>query len=191
VIPTDPAEVAEAQWAGLSGELAFDVGAHLGENFGHLRAAGCKRIVAFEPEPDLYRQLPGGGDVEAVCTAVGLRDGSLEMRRANGMLGHLTGDETVQSGCITLDSAAALYGAPDVVVVDVEGFEVQVVFGAAVLLDSRRASWLVEFHTQSLYHLVRSALEGAGYKPEVIRHPHYPAGSGLWRGHGWIKALRP
>ena len=192
MIPTDPAEITDAQWSGLDGQLAFDIGAHGGENFPRLRAAGAKRIIAFEPEPGWFDQLLyAEDDVVPVCSAVGLRDGRLEMRRANGMLGNLSGDEVVQSGCVTLDSAAATYGVPDLVVVDVEGFEVQVLFGAEQVLGSGRASWLVEFHTQSLYHLARAAFEGAGYVPETIRHPHYQEGSPLWLSHGWIKAPRP
>jgi FkbM family methyltransferase len=192
VIPTDPSEIAEAQWSGLSGELAFDVGAHGGENFGFLRAAGAKRIIAFEPEPDWFDQLLySEDDVEPVCTAVAGMTGTLEMRRANGMLGWMTGDERVTSDCVTLDSAAATYGAPDLVVVDVEGYEAQVLAGGQDLLNTRRVSWLIEFHSEPLYYIVDLMLKGYGYKPQVIRHPHYPAGSDLWRGHGWIKALRP
>ena len=147
MIPTDPPGVAEAQWAGMCGELAFDVGAHGGENFPALRAAGAKRIVAFEPEPGWFDLLlDAEDDVTPVCTAVGARDGRLEMRLANGMLGALTGDERVTSGCVTLDSMAATYGVPGMVVVDVEGFEMQVLAGAGELLMSG-ASWLVEFHT--------------------------------------------
>lgn len=192
MIPTDPPGVAAAQWAGMSGELAFDVGAHLGENFGPLRAAGARRIIAFEPEPDSFLRLLGAEDpdVEPVCAAAGAYVGNMELRYANGMFGNLTGDLRVTAVCVTLDHAAATYGVPDMVVVDVEGFEVQALAGAGELLMSG-ASWLVEFHTEALYHLVRGVLAGAGYDPVTIRHPHYAEGSDLWRGHGWIKALRP
>ena len=192
LVPTDPPEVAAAMWDGIGGQLAFDVGAHLGENFRFLRAGGAKRIIAFEPEVGLFDHLLyAEDDVEPVCAAVGAVDGLLELRRANGMLGDLAGDEQVTSDCVTLDAAAARYGTPDVVVVDVEGFEDRVLAGATGLLTARCVSWLIEFHTEPLYVGVCAVLLGAGYAPQVVRHPHYPPGSGLWRGHGWVKALRP
>lgn len=189
---SDPSEVAGAQWSGMSGPLAFDVGAHLGENFPFLRSCGAQRIIAFEPEEDVFDQLLyAEDDVLPLCVAVGGRNGSMELRRANGMLGNITGEERVTSGCVTLDAMALQYGTPDIAVVDVEGFEMQVLAGALRVLSSGRTSWLVEFHSEPLFHLVHDTLATAGYVPEVIRHPHYPQGSGLWLGHGWIKALRP
>jgi FkbM family methyltransferase len=199
---TDPYEVAAAQWAGMTGGLAFDVGAHRGENFRHLAGCGATRIIAFEPEPQRFAELEqlwlGPADdpakdpaVTLSSSAIGGQAGLLEMRRANGMLGLIAGDEVLAVPAITLDDAAGWYGTPDIVVVDVEGFEAQVMAGAKTLLGLRAACWLVEFHSEPLHHLVSQALAGAGYQPEVIRHPHYPAGSDLWLGHGWVKALRP
>jgi FkbM family methyltransferase len=202
VIPTDPSEIAEAQWSGLSGQLAFDVGAHLGENFAALARCGAKRIVGFEPEAALFAELErlwlGPADdpvqdpaVTLSSSAIAGQAGLLEMRRANGMLGWMTGEERVTVPAISLDDAAGWYGPPDVVAVDVEGYEAQVLAGAQGVLDSRRADWLIEFHSEPLYYIVDGMLRGYGYKPQVIRHPHYPARSDLWLGHGWIKALRP
>lgn len=194
MISTDPPEVHAAQWDQMTGTLGYDIGAHLGENFPALRAAGCTQIIAFEPEPDLFDQLlaaENDTDVDVVCAAVAGQDGRLEMRHANGMLGDLTGEGRVTVPCVALDSAAASAGTPDLIVVDVEGFEGLVLVGAKKLLASGRVSWLIEFHSEPLYHVVTRTLEQAGYTPETIRHPHYPAGTDLWLGHGWIKAVRP
>jgi FkbM family methyltransferase len=199
---SDPAEAAAAQWAGMSGALAFDVGAHRGENFRHLAGCGATRIVAFEPEPARFAELeqlwlgPAGvpvadPEVTLNASAIAGRAGLLEARRANGMLGRITGDELITVPAITLDDAARWYGTPDIVVVDVEGFEDDVLAGAGDLLGSRRADWLVEYHSRALFGVVALAFERAGYEPEAIRHPHYPPDSGLWWGHGWVKALRP
>ena len=99
--------------------------------------------------------------MEAVGAAVCGRSGYLELRRANGMLGNLTGDERVVTPSVSLDAAALMFGVPDIVVVDVEGFEMQVLAGATRLLEEAPPSWLVEFHSEPLFHLVHGALAGA------------------------------
>jgi FkbM family methyltransferase len=194
MISTDPPEVHEAQWSGLTGTIGYDIGAHHGENFDALRKAGCTKIVAYEPELELFDQLlatEGDSDVICLSDAVAGEDGFLEMRHANGMLGNLTGSGRILVRCVALDSAVLEHGTPDLAVVDVEGFEGLVLRGAKGLLASGRVSWLIEFHSEPLYHIVTGALLVTGYQPQTIRHPHYPAGSGLWLGHGWIKAIRP
>jgi FkbM family methyltransferase len=190
--PTDPPGVAREQWSGIAGTTGFDVGAHYGENIPALRGAGCSRVVAFEPEAQLFMALvkywPG---VTCLQRAVSSRDGTMVLLENDGMLGSLAGTVTREVPCVTLDTAAAEYGDPDVVAVDVEGGEAGVLAGASRLLALVKPSWLVEFHTAGLYGTVRRVLEGHGYDVVTIRHPDYPEGSGLWHGHGWVKALRP
>lgn len=193
MIPTDPPEVSGIQWAGITGRSAFDVGAHLGENIPFLLAAGCEKITAFEPFPDLYDRLAAQWWPKVDCCPLAAwdRDGTLELAENDGMLGALMGSVKHQVGCTTLDSEAASRGYPDVVVVDVEGGEEKVLEGARRIIDVVHPSWLVEFHTEQLYWNCRGILEGYGYAVETVRHPHYLPDSSLWRGHGWIKALRP
>ena len=47
---------------------------------------------------------------------------------------------------MTVDELASRYGAPDVVLVDVEGFEWHVLTGASRTIAERRTTFLVEVH---------------------------------------------
>jgi Methyltransferase FkbM domain len=54
---------------------------------------------------------------------------------------------TVKVPGVTVDGLALEYGFPDVVVIDVEGFEARVLTGAMDTLHACRSDFLVEFHT--------------------------------------------
>jgi hypothetical protein len=47
---------------------------------------------------------------------------------------------------VTVDELATRFGAPDVVIVDVEGFEGEVLAGAAYTIAAGRSTFLVEVH---------------------------------------------
>lgn len=63
---------------------------------------------------------------------------------------------------------------------DVEGFEPQVIEGAGALIDSRRASWVIEHKGDAKAHAVTGRFLDAGYAvywlfaPFVTRKPHKP-----------------
>ena len=52
----------------------------------------------------------------------------------------------VEVPAVTIDELATRYGTPDVVVVDVEGFEGEVLAGAARTIAGGRTTFLVEVH---------------------------------------------
>jgi FkbM family methyltransferase len=131
------------------GELAFDIGAHVGTRARALRAAGA-RVVAVEPQPlfagFLRRTLPG--DIVLVEAAVGAREASLQMhvsRRhptvsslspdfsaeaaALPGFGHVAWDAQAEVAVTTLDALIARHGLPRFVKIDVEGFEHEVILG--------------------------------------------------------------
>src|SRR5215469_2575767 len=72
-----------------AGDLAFDVGAHVGDRTALLVRAGA-RVVAVEPHPLLQEKLERlfGGDarVTLVAQALGAEPGSAELRWPHGGL---------------------------------------------------------------------------------------------------------
>jgi FkbM family methyltransferase len=133
------------------GDLAFDIGAHVGDrvaSFRRLRA----RAVAIEPQPALARTLrilfALDRNVTVERLAVGAKEGEIELklnlrnptvatasdefiRAADGAPGwdgqHWT--KSVRVPMTTLDALIASHGEPRFVKIDVEGFEDEVLAG--------------------------------------------------------------
>lgn len=131
------------------GDLAFDVGAHVGTRARALRRCGA-RVIAFEPQPVfaafLRRALPR--DVVLVEAALGQAQSRARMavsRRhptvsslraslpaeARAMPGfeHVRWDDTAEVQMTTLDAMIAAHGLPRYIKIDVEGYEAEVLSG--------------------------------------------------------------
>lgn len=138
------------------GELAFDVGAHVGNRIRAWRALGCP-VVAFEPQASCRVLLDHwfGDDpgVRVVGEGLGAREGRLVLRRpaGNPTLASFSGDWIEGLSAVpgfertrwdkeewapvtTLDAAVARFGVPAFVKIDVEGFEAQVLAGLSLPL---------------------------------------------------------
>ncbi len=130
------------------GDLAFDIGSHVGDRVASFLRVGAK-VVAVEPQPPLARVLKlfygRNPKVELVRAAVGRREGeiSLKLNTRNPTVATASDDfiksadaapgwegqhwdREIKVPMTTLDALIARYGKPAFVKIDVEGFEDEV-----------------------------------------------------------------
>ena len=133
------------------GDLAFDIGAHVGDRISSFRRLGA-RVVALEPQPGparVIRVIHGRDpDVILLQAATGDHDGDITLRvntanptvstvsaefiRAADGAGGWEGqvwDQAISVPCLTLDRLIAEHGRPAFIKIDVEGFEDRVLAG--------------------------------------------------------------
>lgn len=133
------------------GELAFDIGSHVGDRIGSFRRCGA-RVVGLEPQPQCAKIIRAiyadDHQVTLVEAACGDKPGSLELHinsanptvttaspqfvhAAKGAEGwhDQVWDSSIEVPVTTLDQLIAEHGRPAFVKIDVEGFEADVLAG--------------------------------------------------------------
>jgi FkbM family methyltransferase len=134
-----------------AGDLAFDIGAHVGDRISSFRRLGA-RVVALEPQPGparVLRLLHGRDrDVALIPAAVSDMEGTItfHINSANptvstasaAFVGAADGaggwegqvwDRVIDVPCLTLDSLISDHGQPVFIKIDVEGLEDRVLAG--------------------------------------------------------------
>ena len=128
------------------GDQFLDVGANVGV-YSILAAGRGARVLAMEPVPDTYEQLLDNIHLNRFATrievrnvGVGRESGELRFTTDNGPTDHvLAPDETaVHATTVTVDALDSLTigWQPIMMKIDVEGFEANVIAGAAQLLNA-------------------------------------------------------
>jgi FkbM family methyltransferase len=209
----DPPEVAAQLWEGLGGRVGFDIGANCGQSLAFMRTA-CPEVHAFEPGEEAFAYLVEhfpdaasvgvhlhnyavsdvNGEVSLAAIPSQVATGQLVTPGTQGMEWSPENWDNVPRRKVasrTVDDLAAFVAWPEVIKVDTEGHEAHVLRGAPMVLSERLTQWLIEFHSNELLHACEDMLQEAGYRTQVIRHPHYLPDTPLWHGHGWLKALGP
>ncbi|MDQ4142755.1 MAG: FkbM family methyltransferase [Actinomycetota bacterium] len=172
----EPAIQALLETTLVRGDVAFDIGANLGY-FTLVMAkqvAPGGRVVSFEPDPEVLsvltdnvnRNVEDSDAVTVVATAVGADAGTAKFasgwRSTRGRIVSDGGDFEVE--VMTVDDAAARFGAPRLMKIDVEGAELDVLRGAEDVLRSARPVVLVEVHSPELEQRCTDLLESLGYQ---------------------------
>ncbi len=143
----------DALYAGFikPGDLAFDIGSHVGDRIAAFRRLGA-RVVAVEPQPgpaSIIEQIfADDRDVTLLRSALGAKAGKLVMKintrnptvstasrdfvaaadGAAGWEGQIW-DSEIEVPVTTLDALLARHGRPAFAKIDVEGFEADVLAG--------------------------------------------------------------
>jgi FkbM family methyltransferase len=152
------------------GARVFDLGAHQGVVALMLAEAVGPggQVVAVEPNPHnaaqcaRNRELNAKPWVEVVQAAVTAEEGTLRLNEGlNAQAASIgTYGRVIEVAGVTIDALAARFGSPDVLFIDVEGYEVQALRGASRTL-AERPDCFVEVHAGC-------GLEGAGGRVDDI-----------------------
>jgi FkbM family methyltransferase len=192
-----------AQFLG-PGDLAFDVGAHVGNRVRAFRRLGA-RVVAVEPQPDLVAVLRRlyGKDPRVVieASAVGAQPGTATLRvatrtptvstvapswieevRRDPRFGSVHWDQELTVPLTTLDEIIDRHGAPRFCKIDVEGSELDVLRGLTRPLEALSFEYLPV--------VVDRAVACVGRLTELgdYRFSYSPLETLRWASDGWLDA---
>jgi FkbM family methyltransferase len=185
------------------GDLAFDVGAHVGNRTRALSRLGC-RVVAIEPQPDFARflrlTLARADRVEVVEAAVGdhpgrsvlsisdrtptvttLADDWRRDRAGDPGFASVRWNRQVDVAVTTLDALIDRFGMPAFVKIDVEGHEPSVLAGLSHAVRAVSFEYLPGVQTRVETCVARLETQGR-YRFNWSEGERHRFGSAQWVG---------
>jgi len=174
------------------GMVVYDLGANVGFlSLLFARAVGPKgRVVAFEPVATNFERivsnakLNGFNNITVRCEAISRSDGCARFAvGAFATIGKLdtapasSSQEICEVPTRALDSVIAEFPLPDLVKVDIEGAEIDCLYGARELLKDKRPLLLIELHATN--QVVDEILTAAHYDSLVLGSDR-PITEGHW-----------
>ncbi|GAA4287532.1 hypothetical protein GCM10022262_18910 [Georgenia daeguensis] len=186
------------------GDLAFDVGSHVGNRVRAFRRLGA-RVVAVEPQPDLvavlHRIYGRDPDVMVEARAVGARAGTATLRiatrtptvstlvpswmeevRTDRRFASVRWDRELTVPLTTLDALVARHGEPRFCKIDVEGSELDVLRGLSTAVPALSFEYLPPVVDRAVACVTRLAELGE------YRFRHSPLETLRWADDAWLDA---
>jgi FkbM family methyltransferase len=186
-----------------AGDLAFDIGAHVGNRVRVFRRIGA-RVIAVEPQPDfvavlrlLYGRDPDVA-IEASGVAAGTGEGKLHLSTRTPTVSTFAAswmddvqidrrfqqvrwDTVISVPLVTLDDLIARHGEPHFCKIDVEGFEYQVLSGLSQPLAALSFEYIPVAAAQAIKCVERTSALGD------YRYRYSRVETHRWADRGWLK----
>lgn len=187
----------------VGNDLVFDIGANAGHK-AVLFNAIARKVICLEPDPAcvgvLKRRFANIDSIEIVEKGVADREGELEFKQIGQGSAYNTFSEkwlenrktklgvstqaTLKVPITTLDSLIAAYGQPNLIKIDVEGFELQVLQGLSQAVPYITFECnLPVFERESIECIMRLAAIDSKYRFNWTGHDN-----ASWEESGWLDA---
>jgi FkbM family methyltransferase len=190
------------------GDVAFDIGAHVGSRVRAWRRLGA-RVVAVEPQPDCLRVLRlffgRSRGVTIVPQAVGAQAGRarlgvstatptvssmstdwIDSVTSDRSFARVRWDRSIEVEVVTLDDLVAAHGEPAFCKIDVEGFEGDVLAGLSRPLRALSFEYLPPAHDATL--AVLGQVERLGAAAGGYQYNYSPVETMRWASDRWLDA---
>jgi FkbM family methyltransferase len=149
------------------GDTFWDIGAHVGwfSVFASHIVGRTGRVLAIEPAPEAYAKLKANLHLRPIAIAINCGVGNTEGMREFSAQGSATSgsfvpavtainahynDAAVTSRSVEMRRVDDLPGQPDLIKIDIEGFELEALRGAERILRQTRPTLIVEIHPPQL-----------------------------------------
>ncbi|GAA5127650.1 hypothetical protein GCM10025762_56920 [Haloechinothrix salitolerans] len=192
------------------GDVAFDIGAHVGSRVRAWRQLGV-RVIAVEPQPDCLRILrllfDRDPDVVIVPMAVGASRGQVRMNISTTAptvssmsrdwiesvatdpgFARVRWDRAIDVDVTTLDALIARHGEPAFCKIDVEGFEGEVLKGLTRPVPALSFEYLPAAHDAALAAL--DLVERLGAATSGYRYNYSPIETMRLASDHWLDAAQ-
>ncbi len=159
-----------------AGDVVFDIGAHYGYYtlLASVLAGPSGTVVAFEPSPSnlpylqTHVAINGCTNVSIVAVAISNYEGTARFENRTGSgRGHLSAEGLVEVPVTSLDRRLVQRG-PNVIKIDVEGAELQVLYGGRSLIEKHKPAIFLSTHSDELHRSCLEFLRGFGYSFEAL-----------------------